>query len=81
VRAFEEKIGKRFPTVFACSWLDVGVEWISFSLLKSRLNNSFDASLSAPSDVAEFHECRSPAKLLRFLVAETGIILFPDSNG
>ena len=32
----------------------MGLEWISFSSLKSQLNNSFEASLSAPSDVAEF---------------------------
>jgi hypothetical protein len=40
---------KRSPTVFACSRLDVGVEWLSFSSLKSRLNNSFKASVSVPS--------------------------------
>jgi hypothetical protein len=44
----------------------VGVEWISFSSLKSRLNNSFEASLSAPSDYRGiFYEWRSHAKLLR----------------
>ena len=39
---------------FACLPLDVGVEWISFSSPESQPNNSFEASLLALSDVAEF---------------------------
>ena len=44
---------KATPTVFACSPLEVGVEWISCSSTEVLLNNSFEASLSAPSDVGK----------------------------